>query len=186
MTAEQEVIWECFLMRRERDLEWLWQGQQAGDPLGRKFFTGLGGWLEKCRNTPVDEAPQCLTCKQTFCDPTQMPLTFLVTHSEDPRISALALTGVCWRCAEKSDTELLKHGTELTAKFLKAACMASATRRHRPRTRCDSRDRRGDVGPQTGGSCRAGVCKGCARFRPSAGSEIITTGCRRLAAAPAN
>jgi hypothetical protein len=71
MTAEQEVIWECFLMRRERDLEWLWQGQQAGDPLGRKFFTGLGGWLEKCRNAPVDEAPQCLTCNQTFCDPTQ-------------------------------------------------------------------------------------------------------------------
>jgi hypothetical protein len=48
-----------------------------------------------------------------------MPLTFLVTHSEDPRISALVLTGVCWRCAEKSDTELLKHGVELTAKFLK-------------------------------------------------------------------
>jgi hypothetical protein len=119
MTAEQQVIWECFLMRRERDLEWLWQGQQAGDPLGRKFFTGLGGWLEKCRKTPVDEAPQCLTCEQTFCDPTQMPLTFLVTHSEDPRISALVLTGVCWRCAEKSDTELLKHGVELTAKFLK-------------------------------------------------------------------
>jgi len=94
MAADQQVIWECFLMRRERDLEWLWQGQQAGDPLGRKFFTGLGGWLEKCRKTPVDEAPQCLTCEQTFCDPTQMPLTFLVTHSEDPRISALVLTGV--------------------------------------------------------------------------------------------
>jgi len=119
MTAEQQVIWECFLMRRDRDLEWLWQGQQAGDPLGRRFFTGLGGWLEKCRKTPADKAPQCLTCEQTFCDPTQMPLTFLVTHSEDQRISALALTGVCWRCAEKSDTELLKHGAELTAKFLK-------------------------------------------------------------------
>ena len=31
----------------------------------------------------------------------------------------MLLTGVCWRCAEKSDAELLKHGTELTAKFLK-------------------------------------------------------------------
>jgi hypothetical protein len=25
MTAEQQVIWGCFLVRRERDLEWLWQ-----------------------------------------------------------------------------------------------------------------------------------------------------------------
>jgi hypothetical protein len=118
MTAEQQVIWECFLMRRDRDLEWLWQEEQAGDPLGRKFFTGLGEWLEKCQKPPA-KAPQCLTCEQTFCDSAQPPLTFLVTHSEDPRINVVLLTGVCWRCAEKSDTELLKYGTELTAKFLK-------------------------------------------------------------------
>jgi hypothetical protein len=105
-------------MRRDCDLEWLWQKEQAGDPLGRKFFTGLGEWLEKCRKAP-DKTPQCLTCDQIFCDPAQPPLTFLVTHSEDLRINVLLLTGVCWRCAEKSDTELLKHGTELTAKFLK-------------------------------------------------------------------
>jgi hypothetical protein len=41
------------------------------------------------------------------------------THSADPRINVVLLTGICWRCAEKSDTELLKRGTELTAKFLK-------------------------------------------------------------------
>jgi hypothetical protein len=34
----------------------------------------------------------------------------------------MILTGVCWRCAEKSDTELLKHGAELAAKFAKAVC----------------------------------------------------------------
>jgi hypothetical protein len=28
------------------------------------------------------------------------------------------LTGVCWRCAAKSDAELLKQGAELTAKFM--------------------------------------------------------------------
>ena len=87
MTAEQQVIWECFLMRRDRDLEWLWQEEQAGDPLGRKFFTGLGEWLEKCQKPPA-KAPQCLTCEQTFRDPVQPPLTFLVTHSEDPWINA--------------------------------------------------------------------------------------------------
>jgi hypothetical protein len=60
MTAEKQAIWECFLMRRDRDLEWLWQREQAGDPLGRKFFTGFGEWLEKCRKMPADKAPQCL------------------------------------------------------------------------------------------------------------------------------
>jgi hypothetical protein len=38
MIAEQQVIWECFLIRRDRDLEWLWQEEQAGAPLGHKFF----------------------------------------------------------------------------------------------------------------------------------------------------
>jgi hypothetical protein len=113
----EQVIWECFLMRRDRDLEWLWQKAQARDPLGCKFFDGFGEWLEKCRNAPADKAPQCLTCEQTFRD--QPPLTHLVTHSADPRINVLLLTGVCWRCAEKSDAELLKYGTELMAKFLK-------------------------------------------------------------------
>jgi hypothetical protein len=106
-------------MRRDRDLEWLWQRAQARDPLGRKFFDGIGKWLEKCRKAPADKAPQCLTCEQILRDPAQPPLTFFVTHSEDPRINVLLLTGVCWHCAEKSDAELLKHGTELTAKFLK-------------------------------------------------------------------
>ena len=119
MTAEEQVIWESFLMRRDRDLEWLWQRAQARDPLGCKFFDGIGEWLEKCRKAPADKAPQCLACGQTFRDAAQPPLTFLVTHSEDPRINLMLLTGVCWRCAEKSDTELLKRGTELTAKFLK-------------------------------------------------------------------
>jgi len=82
------VIWECFLMRRDRDLEWLWQKAQAGDPLGCKFFDGIGQWREKCRKAPADKAPQCLTCEQTFRDPVQPPLTFLVTHSEDPWINA--------------------------------------------------------------------------------------------------
>ena len=72
-----------------------------------------------CRKAPADKAPQCLACEQTFRDPAQLPLAFLVTHSEDPRINVVLLTGICWRCAEKSDTELLKRGTELTAKFLK-------------------------------------------------------------------
>ena len=36
-------------MRRDRDLEWLWQRAQARDPLGCKFFDGIGKWLEKCR-----------------------------------------------------------------------------------------------------------------------------------------
>jgi hypothetical protein len=109
MTADEQVIWECFLMRRDRDLEELWQKEQAGDPLGRKFFDGLGEWLEKCRRGP-DKAPQCLVCEHVFCDPKQPPLTFLVTHSENPRINVILLTGVCWRCASKSDAELLQLG----------------------------------------------------------------------------
>jgi hypothetical protein len=55
-------------MRRECDLEWLWQGDQSGDPLGCEFFAGFGE-REKCRKTPVDEAPQCLACEQTFATP---------------------------------------------------------------------------------------------------------------------
>ena len=74
---------------------------------------------EKCQKAPASKAPQCLACEHAFRDPAQPPLTFLVTHSEDPRINVLLLTGVCWRCAEKNDAELLKHGTKLTAKFLK-------------------------------------------------------------------
>jgi hypothetical protein len=42
MTTEEQVIWECFLMRRDRDLEWLWQEERVEDSLGRKFFDGLG------------------------------------------------------------------------------------------------------------------------------------------------
>lgn len=118
MTAEEQVIWESFLMRRDRDLEWLWQKEQTGDPLGIKFFTVIGEWLEKHRKAPADKAPQCLTCEQVFCSPAPPPLTYLVTHSEDPRIDVMLLTGVCWRCADKSDAELLRHGAELTAKFL--------------------------------------------------------------------
>jgi hypothetical protein len=118
MIVEEPVIWQCFLMRRDRDLDWLWQKAQAGDPLSCKFFDGIGEWLEKCRKAPA-ETPQCLTCEQTFCDPTQPPLTFLVAHSEDPRIKELLLTAVCWRCALQNDTDLLKHGAELMAKFLK-------------------------------------------------------------------
>ena len=47
MTTEEQVIWECFLMRRDRDLEWLWQKAQARDPLGRKFFDGIGEQLAR-------------------------------------------------------------------------------------------------------------------------------------------
>jgi len=94
--------------------------ESAGKRSARlQVFDGIGEWLEKCRKAPADKAPQCLTCEQTFRDPAQPPLTFFVSHSEDPRINVMLLTGVCWRCAEKSDTELLKRGTELTAKFLK-------------------------------------------------------------------
>jgi len=120
MVMTEQVIWESFLMRRDRDLDRLWQGDQARDPICRKFFTGLGKWLEKCR-APVGKTPLCLTCEQTFCEPTQPPLTFLVTYSEDPRIEPdlLILTGVCWCCAEKSDEELLKRGSKITAQFLK-------------------------------------------------------------------
>ena len=77
--AMEQVIWESFLMRRARDLERLWRGDQAGDPI--------------CRNT----------------------------HNADPRFASdmLILTGICWRCAEKSDAELLKYGSELTAQLLR-------------------------------------------------------------------
>jgi len=47
----------------------------------------------------------------------------LVTYSEDPRIDGIILTGVCRHCAEKSDTDLLTHGAELTAKFLKGRAL---------------------------------------------------------------
>ncbi len=56
MTMEEQVIWKCFLMRRDRDLEWLWQEEQAGKPLGRKFFTGFGQWRQKRRKAAA-EAP---------------------------------------------------------------------------------------------------------------------------------
>lgn len=125
MTMGEQVIWETFLMRRDRDLEWLWQKAQERDPLGCKFFDGFGAWLEKVRKAPADKAPQCLTCEQTFCDAAHPPLTYLVTHSEDPRVNVLILTGVCWRCAEKSDAELLKRGSESTAKFLKGYVLSA-------------------------------------------------------------
>ena len=127
MAAMEQVIWESFLMRRARDLERLWRGDLAGDPICRKFFSGLGKWLEKCR-APVGETPLCLTCEQTFCNPAQPPLTFLVTYSEEPRNSRrplLILTGVCWRCAKKSDAELLKYGSELTAQLLRGRVQGS-------------------------------------------------------------
>jgi hypothetical protein len=98
MTADEQVIWECFIMRRDRDLERLWQQAQAGDSLGCKFFDGLNEWMKKCREAP-DKTPQCLTCEHTFCDPAQLPLTFAVTHTEDPQVNKIILTGVCWRCA---------------------------------------------------------------------------------------
>src|SRR5262249_24280469 len=89
--GRRTVIWECFLMRRDRDLERLWQRAQARDPLGCKFFDGIGEWLEKCRKAPADQAPHGLTCEQPFRDPAQPPLTFFVTHSEDPRINVMLL-----------------------------------------------------------------------------------------------
>ena len=117
MPIEEQVIWECFVMRRDRDLERLWQKQQAGDSLAGKFFDGLGEWRAKCRKGS-DKAPQCLTCEHAFCDPAQPPLTFVVTHTEDPRVNQIILTGVCWRYAEKSDTQLRKHSIALLAKYI--------------------------------------------------------------------
>jgi hypothetical protein len=117
MPIEEQVIWECFVMRRDRDLERLWQKAQAGDPLGCKFFDGFGEWREKCRKAP-DATPQCLTCEHAFCDPTQPPLTFVVIHTEDPRVNQIILTGVCWRCAEKSDAQLRRRSIGLLAKHI--------------------------------------------------------------------
>jgi hypothetical protein len=138
MTTNELVIWQSFIMRRDRDLERLWQRNLEGDPISGKFFDGLGEWLEKCRKAP-DKTPQCLTCERAFCNPVQPPLTYLVTYSEDPRTNpsglvyadVLILTGVCWRCAKMSDAELLKHGGELTAKFMKGRVLGHA---HLPAT----------------------------------------------------
>jgi hypothetical protein len=121
-------------MRGDRDLDRLWQKQQAGDSIAGKFFDGLGKWLAKCQKGP-DKTPLCLACKRTFCDRAQPPTTFLVTYSEDPRIDVIILTGVCRHCAEKSDTDLLTHGTKLTAKFLKGRVLGWS---HHPATQATS------------------------------------------------
>jgi hypothetical protein len=62
MTIEDQVIWECFIMRRDRDLEPLWQQAQAGDPRAGMFFDGLGEWRKKCREAP-DKTPQSATLR---------------------------------------------------------------------------------------------------------------------------
>jgi hypothetical protein len=68
-------------MRCDRDLVRLWQGEQAGDPLGRKLFAGLGGW--RCRKTPVGYGGAMSHRWANLLRSHVMPLTFLVIRSED-------------------------------------------------------------------------------------------------------
>jgi len=101
MTAKEQVIWECFLMRRDRDLERLWQKAQARDPLGVKFFDGFGKWREKCRRAPTDKAPQCLTCEQTFHGPlveTTLSVQGCASFGGLRRLTCTALHTVSWLC----------------------------------------------------------------------------------------
>src|SRR5262249_61896903 len=81
--GRRTVIWECFLMRRDRDLERLWHRAQARDPLGCKFFDGIGEWLEKWRKGPAGKAASWITWEQTFRHPAAPALTVFVVPSRD-------------------------------------------------------------------------------------------------------
>jgi hypothetical protein len=113
-----KIVWTAIIVRHARDLGPLVRAAAAGDRVSRGFLLGLGQWLKMHRRVAAKKAPLCLACEHAFRRGVELPFTFMMTYSEDPRVEQIALTGVCETCAQMSDPELLKYGSESICKML--------------------------------------------------------------------
>jgi hypothetical protein len=108
---DPKVVWTAILIRQARDVPELLRGAAAGDALSRRFLLALDNWLAMQHEAPAKKAPLCLACEHAFLR-RDVPYTFMLTYSDDPRVEQMFLTGVCAGCASKSDPELLNYGSE--------------------------------------------------------------------------
>jgi hypothetical protein len=80
-------------------------------------------WLERAMKLERGKSPLCLCCETEFY-PGQAPAAFsiLMPHRDD--FTRLSLTGICRRCASRSDTALAEASVALARKsFLPDARM---------------------------------------------------------------
>jgi hypothetical protein len=113
-----KIVWSAIIVRHERDLGPLVRAASDGDRVSQGFLLGLGQWLKMHRRVAERKAPLCLACEHAFRRGVELPFTFMMTYSEDPRAKQIVLTGVCETCAKMSDPELLKYGSEQLSQML--------------------------------------------------------------------
>jgi hypothetical protein len=93
------------VVRPQHVLQWT----QDGDPTLLWFLEAVTKWLGECATL----RPLCLACDHEFNDRVAPPLTFVcaaVNLGKDGRPRQVILTGVCGKCAAKSDHELMAVG----------------------------------------------------------------------------
>jgi hypothetical protein len=110
----EEAVWTCIIIRQGRDRPMLSAALEAGDPIVHQIHVGVQHWLRERWLNSAAVPSLCLTCEHQFHpEPALPPRTFAVAYSEDPRVNMILMSGVCPRCALKTDTELLAHAGEL-------------------------------------------------------------------------
>jgi hypothetical protein len=100
----RDAVWECTIVR---DVSSLVRAAMAGNRFALKFVDKLGDWVKIWACVAPAKAPLCLACAHEFNRQVPGPTVFSFIHSDDPRARYAVVTGVCDRCAGKSDDELM-------------------------------------------------------------------------------
>jgi hypothetical protein len=107
-TAADAPVWAFLVIRRSRDRASLNAELAAGDPLARRIIWAIGDWLRHWRHSTAARAPICLICESQFRRPKSAPGDFFIATTDDARVRQnIVISGICRRCATKTDAELM-------------------------------------------------------------------------------
>jgi hypothetical protein len=105
----KKVIWTAIIIRRNRDFDKLFNDLANGVVLVAQFFHAIGQWTQRMAKASKSP-PICLACDFEFKPDSNLPGAFAVAYSLDPddvAADCIIMTGICDRCLQKGDAELL-------------------------------------------------------------------------------